>query len=321
MRKINIFNRNTNLPSYRRKPVSGGFNCNGEIPRFRGMTGKARGVAECKFPSREGWRVAPAGVWFAVIAAILIATPSFAAPTELDKRTVASKAYVDTKQDIIETDLVTFHEPEESIDYDVPALVSYGTGTNNADGVLGNKIGVVGLENGGFGLTFLATDMDMWDSSATEYDNFVPTVRSVVNALKDTLDDIPTYWYPFVWSNAFPAAINAYSVTFNGTTNNWPSDQSGHLVPADTFVNSLALKQNKIPAGTAGNVVTYTGTAGTVGSVAVSSTENYNQQNQLTNGSNLANVQLVSTKQNKMVCAGWDSETHTDEHCWLWSIE
>jgi hypothetical protein len=28
----------------------------------------------------------------------------------------------------------------------------------------------------------------------------------------------------------------------------------------------------------------------------------------------------LSQKQNKMTCAGWDSETHTDEHCWLWSI-
>ena len=96
MKKINIFNRNTNSPSYRgtgpRKnvpsfrgnaespqgcressyrgnAVSRGFNCGGGIPLFSGMTKKI-----ChKFPSREGqsravafcrggWRVAPAGV-------------------------------------------------------------------------------------------------------------------------------------------------------------------------------------------------------------------------------------------------------------------
>ncbi len=145
------------------------------IPLFSGMTKKI-----ChKFPSREGWRVAPAGVWFAALVALFIATPSFAEPTELDKKTVASKAYVDTKQDIIETDLVTFHEPEEQIDYDVPALVSYGTGTNNADGVLGNKIGVLGI-NQNLGGLHSYDFLDLSDDEESGYlDNFVPTVRSV----------------------------------------------------------------------------------------------------------------------------------------------
>ena len=75
MKKINLFKRHTNSPSYRRMPVSRGFNRGGGIPLFSGMT--------------------------AVIFALFIATPSFATPTELDKKTVASKAYVDTKQDII----------------------------------------------------------------------------------------------------------------------------------------------------------------------------------------------------------------------------
>ena len=52
--------------------------------------------AEAKFPSREGWRVAPAGVWFATIVAIFITLPSFATPTATDRKTVSSKAYVDT---------------------------------------------------------------------------------------------------------------------------------------------------------------------------------------------------------------------------------
>lgn len=308
MRKTNIFNRNINSPSYRRKPVSGGFNCNVEIPRFRGMTGKARGVAECKFPSREGWRVAPDGVWFAVIAAILIATPSFATPTELDKKTVASKAYVDTKQDKIATGLVELNGIM------LPAITMYDA----TSGLVSNKIGVLDQE------TILNDDgmLQNYIIYGAEMDNYIPTVRAVVEGFQHIWDDLIL---PFYWDDTFPAAINAYSTTFDTTeqhvTGNWPFGQQGYLVPATTFANSLALKQNKIPAGTAGNVVTYTGTAGTVGSVAVSSTEDYNQQNELTNGSNLANVQLVSTKQNKMVCAGWDSETHTDEHCWLWSIE
>ena len=234
-----------------------------------------------------------------------LATPSFATPTELDKKTVASKAYVDTKQDIIETSMV------ETWGFTLPSLVTYDS---TDGGLTGTKFGVLrqsDLDSEGAPLMECEGEADC--------EEMLPTARAVAEALlgvKEYLD-----YGTFLWNSNMPAAINAYSVTFNGTTNNWPSNQSLFLVPAYTFVNSLALKQNKIPAGTAGNVVTYTGNAGVVGSVAVSSTEDYNQQNELTNGSNLANVQLVSTKQNKMVCAGWDSETHTDEHCWLWSIE
>ena len=239
-----------------------------------------------------------------------LATPSFATPTELDKKTVASKAYVDTKQDIIETSMV------ETRGYTLPSLVTYDS---TDGGLTGTKFGVLrqsDLDSEGSPLKFCA--------GADDCEEMLPTVRAVADALQDLLEYID--WTPLDWdNNTLPAAINAYSITFDPTVThvngNWPYDEQGHLVRADTFAKSLALKQNKIPAGTAGNVVTYTGTAGTVGSVAVSSTEDYNQQNELTNGSNLANVQLVSTKQNKMTCAGWDSETHTDEHCWLWSIE
>ncbi len=61
--------------------------------------------AETKFPSREGWRVAPAGVWFAAIIAIVIAMPAYA---DTDSKTVTSKKYVDdqiaTKQEILNKD-------------------------------------------------------------------------------------------------------------------------------------------------------------------------------------------------------------------------
>ena len=183
---------------------------------------------------------------------------------------------------------------------------------------LGNTIGFLDLNT--------YNNLDGSYDTFPDADKLVPSL-GLVNAIRgDIYSAMPSIWNAFIWDNStFPAAINAYSTTFDPTdvhvNGNWPHSQQVYLVRADTFANSLALKQNKIDAGTAGNVVTYTGNAGVVGSVAVSSTEDYNQQNELTNGSNLANVQLVSTKQNKMTCAGWDSETHTDEHCWLWSIE
>jgi len=237
-----------------------------------------------------------------------LATPSFATPTELDKKTVASKAYVDTKQNIIETGLVDYYSAADHETKQVASIVSY----DSTNGLNGNRIGVLDYEN---------IDNEGWNMlTGSEMDNFVPTVRAVAAGLQSIWDNMPSHWTALSWSNTQRTAINAYNSTFGNGTNNW-AGTSTDLINGDFLARSLALKQNKIDAGTAGNVVTYTGTAGTVGSVAVSSTEDYNQQNELTNGSNLANVQLVSTKQNKMTCAGWDSETHTDEHCWLWSIE
>ena len=235
-----------------------------------------------------------------------LATPSFATPTELDKKTVASKAYVDTKQDVIETSMV------ETWGYTLPSLVTYDS---TDGGLTGTKFGILrhsDLDSDGAPLTDCEGGVDC--------EEMLPTARAVAEALQVIVENMPSYWAPLTWNNTQSTAINAYNSTFGNGTNNWAGSRLD-LIDGQFLANSLALKQNKIAAGTAGNVVTYTGNAGVVGSVAVSSTEDYNQQNELTNGSNLANVQLVSTKQNKMTCAGWDSETHTDEHCWLWSIE
>ena len=103
------------------------------------------------------------------------------------------------------------------------------------------------------------------------------------------------------WGATQTAAVNNYSTTFDGTANNWVATDSGKLVDGAVIANALALKQNKVPAGTAGNVVTYTGTAGVVGSNTVASAATYDQQSgALTNGSAIANVTLVETKQNKI---------------------
>ena len=334
MRKINIFNRNTNLPSYRRMPVSRGIAENRHTAEARcpgiaiAMTCPAgdfssqgdekHNVCDASFCIRKNWIPAFAGMTIIVIAA-LFATPSFAEPSELDKKTVASKAYVDTKQDIIQTGNVLFYDGGgNDSDVYLPGLVAYDSTTQS---LKGNKIGILDYEtilNDEGSLTFYSEDGGGYGA---EMDDFVPTARAVAEALQQLSKVID----PLTWDSAETTSTNAYDITFGGdahpTANAWPRDDKFKLVNTAALAQGLALKQNKIPAGTAGNVVTYTGNAGVVGSVAVSSTENYDQQNQLTNGSNLANVQLVSTKQNKMTCAGWDSETHTDEHCWLWSIE
>ena len=259
MRKIKLFDRHTALDavspracresSYRgtgpHKNVqhfcgwfhaeSGGFNCDAGIPLFSGMTAKICGMM--------------------VVIAALFATPSFAEPTELDKKTVASKAYVDTKQDIIETGLVTFHELEEDIDYTVPALVSYGTGTNNADGVLGNKIGILGINQAAGGLYSYEFLDDLWDDEESGYlDNFVPTVRAISVQLNSIWNSMP-YWHALSWdNNLYWTPIVRYSATF-GNDGNWPGT-STNLINGEFLANSLALKQYKIPSsGSNGGMV------------------------------------------------------------------
>jgi len=350
IKKINIFNRNIDLPSYRRMPVSGGIvenrhtaeaRCPGIATAmtcpagdFSSQGDEKHNVCDASFCIRKNWVPAFAGMTIIAIAA-LFATPSFAEPTELDKKTVASKAYVDTKQNIIDTDLVEFYDAPSGETHNVPSLVSYGTGTNNNDGLLGNKIGI---------MSFDVFSDPLSNYSYNEMDNFVPTVRAVADALQNIWDSMPN-WAPLTWNNTQSTAINAYNSTFGNGTNQWAGN-SDHLINGQFLANSLALKQNKLPEldtnlvlGQAGQSVLAPTTAGNVTQVALWDADGAEpdawdvgtyfsdataDERRAINYS-IPTVGAVAVglnqKQNKMVCAGWDSDTHTDEHCWLWSIE
>ena len=145
------------------------------------------------------------------------------------------------KQDTITTAEVAYTEPEERINYQLPSLVAY----DSTNGLSGSQIGVLDLENGGSGLTFLAADMDPWDSSTAVYDNYVPTVRTVAGALNDIWniwDNIPS---PITWDSNDTTAVNNYSTSFTGT-GNWPSAHRNQYVDGWSLAQGLALKQNKI---------------------------------------------------------------------------
>ena len=122
--------------------------------------------------------------------ATLFTIPSFAEPTELDKKTVASKAYVDTKQDIIETGLVEFNDNPEFM---LPAITTY----DSTSGLVANKIGILDYETiwddeGGLEL------YGMSGNYGSEMDNFVPTVRAVAESLnnlyRNKQDHLPPAW-------------------------------------------------------------------------------------------------------------------------------
>ena len=296
MRKINLFNRNTNLPSYRRKPVSGGIienrhtaeaRCLGQAKRglapqeiFHCETMKNINVCDAGAHIRSHWIPAFAGMtakicgMTAIIIAALFAVPAMATQDEIDQKTVTSKYYVDqglaTKQDTITIDKVVFiKNPKTGENTYVPAIVA----TNAAGTALnGNTIGV--LDRGSIADTGYSLDDGFsTNNNSLNMDNFVPTVRAVAEALS----------------------------------------------------NIKSSKQD-ILSGAAGSVVTYTGTEGSVGSTAVSSAATYNGTT-LTNGNDIANIAAVETavaavetaKQDKMTCAGYVPGHENDiDYCWLY---
>jgi len=125
--------------------------------------------------------------------ATLFTMPSFAEPTELDKKTVASKAYVDTKQDKITTGNIMFYDDPDGTENDisVPGLVAYDPQTSTLSG---NKIGILDQE------TILDDEgnLGLYSNSGggygSEMDNFVPTVRAVAEGLEVKQDKIPAVW-------------------------------------------------------------------------------------------------------------------------------
>ena len=225
---------------------------------------------------------------------------------------------LENKQNTIATDMVDFTEPEEQIDYELPSLVTY----DSANGVNGTRIGLVDLDNGGGGIGFLATDINPRDSVNAVYDNYVPTFRTVAAGLEYIWDAMPNR---LNWYSSLQTPINNYSTTFSSASNTWPNDTQNYVPTAQTLAHGLALKQNKIPAGTVGKLVTYTGIAGTVGSVATANAPTYNATTgALTNGTSIATIAAVDTKQNKMTCTRWldtpEHPEHNDDNCLLWDL-
>jgi len=124
--------------------------------------------------------------------ATLFTMPSFAEPTELDKKTVASKAYVDTKQDKITTGNIMFYDDPDGTEGDlyVPGLVAYDPQTS---ALSGNKIGILDQEtivNDEGSLNLYGTP----GGYGSEMDNFVPTVRAVAEGLAEKQDTLLPAW-------------------------------------------------------------------------------------------------------------------------------
>ncbi|MBO4583405.1 MAG: hypothetical protein J5714_05120 [Alphaproteobacteria bacterium] len=200
---------------------------------------------------------------------VFIVGIAYAETTDADKKTVASKAYVDTKQDIITTGLVSLGDDWFE---DLPSVVSF----DSTSGLVGNKYGILDV-NGS--MNYID---DGWPNyiGEPEVEYLIPTVGAVGRELQHIWDLMPDSWTALTWvvnnDNGVNRtnAINAYNSTFGNGTNNW-AGTSTDLITGQFLANSLALKQNKLPEqddnlipGQAGSVLAPT-TAGNVAQVAL----------------------------------------------------
>lgn len=97
------------------------------------------------------------------------------------------------------------------------------------------------------------------------------------------------------------------------------------LPTAGAVVKGLNGKQAAIPAGTSGNLVAYSGTAGTVNSQAVYKTNaTYASQTDALVQAQHVNTATTNAFNAVMTCNAWDPDVpvadRTDENCWLWNV-
>ena len=176
--------------------------------------------AETKFPSREGWRVAPAGVWFATIVAIFIFMPAYADDVA-DRKTVTSKKYVDdqiaTKQPILNADEADLRNN----------VVMY---TNQAGEVTAKPISATLSGNG--------------------IDNNLPTVGAVNTGLADKQNKISGTSGNVVTYTSNAGTLGEHAVY--KTTTTYDTTNAGALVEANHANSAIAkgLNEHLTCAGT-----------------------------------------------------------------------
>jgi hypothetical protein len=238
------------------------------------------------------------------------------------------------KQDTISTGLVEFNNNE---DYMLPAIVA----TNAAGTALnGNTIGILDYPTvrGDEGGLDMYNDSVYPNGAAEQFDNFVPTVRAVGNALRTVWNNMYNF-ATLPWNTAEQNATNAYSTTFAASgTNVWPSADANVVVKGETFANALALKQNKIPANSVRDVSkSLISTGNAAGDVTqtglVTVTDNNYYWVEFASGDHttaegdalVPSVSwVVNNAQAKKYCAGWPDSVavgdRTDANCWLWTF-
>ncbi len=197
-----------------------------------------------------------------------------------DQKTVASKAYVDTKQTKIDatTDTYVYNESTNPT-----AAGSVVTTTTTA-----GSVGQVGIATA-----------PTYNGNTLTNGGWIPTVGAMMTAISNATPNISGTANTIANYDS-NGALGSGIATYDGSGTYNASTDSGKIATAA----AVETKQNKIAAGTSGNVLTYTGTAGSVGSLAISSAATYSN-NTLTNGSDIANITAIETKVSKTQSTGY----------------
>ena len=217
----------------------------------------------------------------------LSATPSLATDPDpalsLAQKTVASKAYVDTKQDKIPATTSELYNISHA-----GSLVA----TTGSDGIVQERLIVPGF-NALAGE--LGAILNQWNNLGGDNESLATMLTDLY--LDYTGEDIaynPLYSIPSLEliSDLYNQMYYDFSTTLENATTGTPNnvamyDNDGILADSRPTADAPTFDANGAP----------------------------------TNNTSIATIAAVNTRQKKMTCAGWDSETHTDEHCWLWSIE
>ncbi|MBO4583015.1 MAG: hypothetical protein J5714_03110 [Alphaproteobacteria bacterium] len=301
-----------------------------------------------------------------VLLSLIITIPAFATdPDPTAQKTVASKAYVDTKQDKIPAG--TYGANNSVVTYDSTTGDVQERWILDTYGVVPDYFLVEALKENHLSwlLPSFQDEDEFEEMTLSDMENSIAPVKYVAAALSGKQNLLPAKS-----SDAHAQAITRGIIDGSGnslayitaggslgltTTANAPAvinyvngtvatsaDMStftsgtfgsDNATNQDYIKNALVslellkdvyselntkITNNALPTGTTGTVVTYNGTNATTGVQEFTETAVYDPTNAYdasTDAGKLATMASV-----KYVCAGWDSETHTDEHCWLWTL-
>ena len=264
---------------------------------------------------------------FAAIASIL-ATGAFADPA-----TITTQDYVDAqdalKQNIITTGLVDLYGGVygSGVDQMVPAIVTTNsTGTT----LTGNTIGILDHENADNedatgGLRYY-TDRTLSDDgfNPTRFDNFIPTVRAVGNALGDLWENKQEQILghslgepdSILTDSTDPGVVGRRAIYDNTNANYSPTDDATKIPTMGAVMAAISNNQVTLPTGTAGNVVTYNSNGAIGGSVAT-----YNGSTTYNASTDASKIAVMSAVQRKMTCNRYlENAAQTPENCLLWNV-
>lgn len=98
-------------------------------------------------------------------------------------------------------------------------------------------------------------------------------------------------------------------------------DEGNELVTVGAINSALQDRQDVIPGGTSGNLVTYTGTAGTVGSAAVYNASNaYSGQTTSLVQAQHVNAAAMNAFNAHITCNTYATPGDTGSECLLWNV-